>query len=503
MPQTPASRPIRRRLPGVVAPVRAALGKPGGATPATRWLFARLALLSLVLTTPILVATASGPARWAVAAAAMALAVSWTVGYLRGGAGVVADTADTLAVLVLAVAAQVPTGVFAVLVSALWLRSLDGTTLRAYLRPTAYALALAAGLLLRTQGVADAAPHALEHVLITVPILFVTVVVARRLAWTLIERERRDAVAQVHATAVANLIGVTDTATLRRVAQEADQGLCDALPGLRIVKVDAAGQDLLVDSLHGPWAARPARLPSVLLGADDALREAERPVAEPARLDVLAGEVCAWVALRLPVVPQLGAASWLLVGAPRAVPPSAVWVLRNLADHLDLAYSVVRAHDALLERATTDPLTGLANRAAFTAALEAALADEAQSEVSVLFVDMDDFKAINDRLGHQAGDQVLREVGARLLRAARPDDVCARIGGDEFAVLLPGAGARAAGVAAQRVAAAVRAPLRRAGDVVAPLSASVGCATARTGTRPDDLLRRADAAMYEAKRRAS
>lgn len=174
--------------------------------------------------------------------------------------------------------------------------------------------------------------------------------------------------------------------------------------------------------------------------------------------------------------------------------------LKNLGNHMAMAFTVAEAYEALRERAMTDALTGVANRAAFTAALESALADESLCHVSVLFVDMDEFKEINDRLGHEAGDQVLREVATRLRRASRPGDLCGRLGGDEFAVLLPGADARAAEAVAQRVAAAVRAPLRRAGDVVVEMSASVGCATAPTGTGPDVLLRRADAAMYDAKR---
>ena len=481
--------------------LRASLGRPSGAFPATRWLFARLALLSLAVTVPVPL-LAAGPAEAGVVLLASGvLAASWTIGYLRGGTSVAADAVDTLAVLAFAVASDVPSVVFAALVSALWFRSLDGSTLRAYARPVGYSVAIVVALIIW--------PHVGDHsgdpqtllVLSTVPMLFLTVVVARRLAWTFHDRQRRDAVATVYAAAIEKLLGLTQDAEIRRVAAEADHGFCAAVPGLRIAKVDLLGEDLVVQGVRGDWLDPPGRVPAAVIGdARAASGSTEHRITDPRLLDACAGTPCAWIALSLPVVPTLNVRSWLLVGAPGAVPATAVRALRNLANHMALAYAVAEAHDALTERATTDALTGLANREAFTTALESALGDPAVGHVSVLFVDMDAFKEINDRLGHQAGDQVLREVATRLRRASRPGDVCGRLGGDEFAVLLPGADVKAAAVVAQRVAAAVRAPLRRAGDVVVPLSASVGCATAATGTDHEALLRQADAAMYEAKR---
>ncbi|WP_146819753.1 GGDEF domain-containing protein [Actinotalea fermentans] len=502
----PTSSPATDPPTSVPGRLRTSLGRPSGVFPATRWLFARLALLSLAVTLPVPLLTANLVEAGAVLLGSGVLATSWTFGYLRGRTSVGADVADTIAVFAIALASDVPSSIVAALVSALWFRSLEGTATRAYLRPVAYSAALALALALW--------PHVGDHVstteglqfLATVPMLFLTVVVARRLAWMFLERQVRDAVGAVYAAAIEQLLGLTDCAAIREVAAEADRGFCQAVPGLRIAKADADGQHLVIDVRHGDWVAPPERLPLALVGdvpAGDRPRErasAARPVADARLLDAAAGARCVWVALSLPVVPRLGARSWLLVGAPGAVPSSLIRALRNLANHMALAYAVAEAHDALTERATTDALTGLANRSAFTTALGGALADGSLAHVSVLFVDMDAFKEINDRLGHQAGDQVLREVATRLRRASRPGDTCGRLGGDEFAVLLPGADAKAAAIVAQRVAAAVRAPLRRAGDVVVPLSASVGCATAATGTDPEVLLREADAAMYDAKR---
>ena len=119
----------------------------------------------------------------------------------------------------------------------------------------------------------------------------------------------------------------------------------------------------------------------------------------------------------------------------------------------------------------------------------------------VLFVDLDDFKAINDSLGHAAGDRVLQEVGERLRTTVRPGDTVARLGGDEFAFLLEDvADPGDADEVAERVAAALVTPLAVGGVEVA-LRASVGIALAQDGDAAADLLRDADTAMYTAKAR--
>jgi diguanylate cyclase (GGDEF)-like protein/PAS domain S-box-containing protein len=156
----------------------------------------------------------------------------------------------------------------------------------------------------------------------------------------------------------------------------------------------------------------------------------------------------------------------------------------------------------LSHRAFHDELTGLANRALFLDRMDHALrvARPESDPVVVLFVDLDDFKSVNDALGHSVGDQMLRSIADRIRRIAGDGDTPARLGGDEFALLLEDRGGvdRALDVA-EELLASLREPVALAGYDLTVL-ASVGVAVSTPGMTTAGLLRDADIAMYEAKR---
>ena len=163
----------------------------------------------------------------------------------------------------------------------------------------------------------------------------------------------------------------------------------------------------------------------------------------------------------------------------------ALWTLRELQEQLE-------------HQAFHDPLTGLANRVLFIDRLEHALARR-DSQVAVLFLDLDDFKMVNDRLGHAHGDELLRQLADRVRGCLRPADTPARMGGDEFAILLEDADHQALIDVAERIVQCFREPFLVSGSELR-VKGSLGVATNSGGeSNAEDLLRNADVAMYTAK----
>jgi diguanylate cyclase (GGDEF)-like protein/PAS domain S-box-containing protein len=153
--------------------------------------------------------------------------------------------------------------------------------------------------------------------------------------------------------------------------------------------------------------------------------------------------------------------------------------------------------EGLRKRAFHDALTGLANRARFEERLEQASGD---ADTAVLFIDLDNFKTVNDSLGHGAGDQFLSEVARRLSTCVRMGDVVARMGGDEFAVLISGVDAQIrAPRIAERILRELAAPIELERRAITP-SASIGIACGDSAQNAQEILRDADLALYEAKR---
>ena len=251
------------------------------------------------------------------------------------------------------------------------------------------------------------------------------------------------------------------------------------------------------------WRAVAARAtPLVLEPSGPAVSAATMPGGPGRPADVRRPER-PWWAMPVLETGQFWLRGVLVVLAPGAHEPDdhTLEVLRTGARLASICLERAAAQSRLAHQANHDPLTGLPNRLLFLDRCERALlAARRRNEYAVvLFIDLDRFKVVNDSLGHDAGDQLLVAVAARLRQGVRPFDTIARFGGDEFTVLceeLPAA--EGAGIIAERILALFAAPFDLLGREVFE-TASVGVALDRAPQRAEDLIQHADAAMYRAK----
>ncbi len=186
----------------------------------------------------------------------------------------------------------------------------------------------------------------------------------------------------------------------------------------------------------------------------------------------------------------------LTASEPGAQPASFNLVVRDISEHRE-------SMESLLKQATSDQLTGVANRRAFNEAANMELARHTRKprDITLLLVDIDHFKQVNDTYGHPVGDQVIRNLAEVMLRSVRGIDVVARLGGEEFAVLLPSTDKTMGRQIAERIRANVARQAVRAGQLAISYRVSIGVASVGKdiGTL-DDLIAAADQALYEAKR---
>ena len=180
--------------------------------------------------------------------------------------------------------------------------------------------------------------------------------------------------------------------------------------------------------------------------------------------------------------------------------------IRQLAEWLaaqaGIALENARLHDLVQRQAITDDLTGLVNRRRFLAVLDTEVERAAQlgSAIGVILIDLDDFKAVNDRFGHHSGDRVLAAFGSMLREHIRDVDLAARLGGEEFALLLPEVEGRDAVLVAERLRRSLsERPIASVEGNALSSTASFGVAQYRQGDTGEDLLRLADDALYRAK----
>ena len=296
-----------------------------------------------------------------------------------------------------------------------------------------------------------------------------------------------------HAIAVAS----NSTEVFSTVAEEAARTL--DLDGAVVARFRPEGIALL-----GRWGAvgGPANhLDVVLPSATTPLTEAVRHTGRPQRLRSDTPDALGFRS-RVAVPILVDDVLW---GAVKAGSPASVPLARDAEDRLTrfgelvgLAVANAAAHRRLVEQATRDPLTGLSNRHSFQSRvdLEVERADRHGSTFSLGLLDLDEFKAVNDTYGHDVGDAVLVEVGRRLAAAARGEDLIARIGGEEFAWVMPDVDSTHAWKAAERVRTEICAqPFAGVGQ----LTISAGVCDLDEARDADTLFRLADRALYHAK----
>ncbi|MCZ2837546.1 GGDEF domain-containing protein [Modestobacter sp. VKM Ac-2985] len=469
--------------------------RPADLVERTRWLFCAAALVSLVLTS---LGAVPGAETWQLAAitgAVAALVTSWLHRYATARAPLALDLLDAVAICVFALASPVPAAALGVTFAALWFRAVYGRTWETGAYTAAQCAGLVAALALWevVPGHATAAPAA--PLLGALPIAPLLAVVARHLALVLQEHQLAQAWDATLARLVGQLLGVTDVEQIRQRGWEAVEHICRLTPGLSVVLVEDDGALLVVQRSAGSVRQLPPtlnRTPAAAGLAAAAVAHQPWRITPPRQLVACTGGAGSWAAIPMPDEPG----RHLLLGG-RYLRPEGMVAIQSLVNQVSLAVRATSAHRELEVQARTDALTGLANRSSFSAALAAATAGPA-GDPWVLFVDLDDFKPVNDQLGHAAGDELLRAVGARLAGVVRAPGLCARLGGDEFAVLVHAADAGEAEALGRRLVEVASDPVQLAAGT-ARVGASVGAACVLPGVSWTSTLQQADLAMYAAK----
>ncbi len=186
------------------------------------------------------------------------------------------------------------------------------------------------------------------------------------------------------------------------------------------------------------------------------------------------------------------------------LPQPVLLTVNMFAEQVGLSIANIRLREALRNQSIRDPLTGLYNRRYLEEMLERETRRAIRSEqgLGVLMLDLDHFKKFNDTYGHEAGDTVLRETAAFLLKSVRAEDIVCRFGGEEFLVILPQANLKVSQARAERIRSKLRElTVLHQGQPVGRITVSVGVSELPAhGTTPQELIEGADAALYRAKK---
>ncbi|MEC5152129.1 EAL domain-containing protein [Cryobacterium sp. GrIS_2_6] len=464
-------------------------------TEGTRWLFTWLAIATLLLTIPAILASDTEGVTLIALTTGAVLIASWSYGFVMGRVPLVLDLIDSVAFVALALALPDPAAALGVVFGAVWLRGLYGSTTRSLVRCTLYSLALVTTVLLWAPVHGPTAVISPATTLGTIPTVFLTFVIVRQLSIVLRSREqsmRRDR--ELAATG-SLLLGVVDEADIWVIGWAAAQEICVATPGLRVVRVVRDGPALRVVGASGEFAVLPTELPAEVIDTSSGGSTTGSPMADPSALDSAVGAPLAWACL----ASNAQANAWIFVGAPGKIPAEALVAVRALSNQVSLALRNSTVQEELTVQVSSDPLTGLDNRASFMTKLTAILSSSTDAGgVHILFLDLDDFKDVNDLLGHRAGNELLIEVAERMRANTGPKAVCARLGGAEFTVVLAGVEDSGALSIATALGRSIAEPVLLEGNT-AQVGVSIGIATAAAGIEIEELVHQADVAMYAAK----
>ncbi|QXG75963.1 EAL domain-containing protein [Modestobacter sp. L9-4] len=482
--------------PRVAPLLRAALTRlhpPAELVEHTRWLFCVSSIAAVGLTSlTVLSGDVTGWSFLLAAVAAVTFLTSWLHRYRRRRAPLAADLADMAALVLFAAACPRPVLALGVAFPAVWYRAVYGDTRRIVGYGIGVCLALSAALPVWTLVPGHGAQLASSAVLGNLPVLLLTVFVVRHLAVGLFERESTQSRDTALAALGGQLLGVTDRSEILRTAWSTAEAVCAATPGLRAAVLHREGDTLLVQGTAGEFLRPPVSLSAAMVPAEADL-SVPQAVEPPAALVFSSGIRGEWLVVPMPDEP----ANCMLLGGYPTVPRDALLAVQSMLNQVALALRTSSAHRELQAQALTDRLTGLANRTAFSGAMNAALADP-DSESWVLFLDLDDFKVVNDSLGHLSGDRLLAHLGCELTGTLRAEDLCARLGGDEFAVLLRGAGEAEARGIGQRIVEMISTPVELP-EGLARIGASIGATRVQPGLNETLIVHQADVAMYAAK----
>ncbi|GAB3263916.1 GGDEF domain-containing protein [Kineosporia babensis] len=456
-----------------------------------------LTLASTVFTMPHMLAAAADD--WdTLSVSLVILLVSWTVSYRLARVGIFNDVAEALALIGVMSSLDEPAVAFGFVFPMIWFRSLYGSNLQVAVRIVLYEISLilevpASHLL----GQPDD-PHAWAFLLGGMTGYVASGLAGRWVGAESIGRDLSVGRERMVAEKGTALLGLTDPAAIREIAWSAHAEIVRSSKDLRIVKLDMRGEGLVLDRTLGTFAAEvgPMTLADIGVDPSEGLDHEDGvigPLAIPL-LDRAVGRACTWMVLRFS---NYGFVAYIVLGHPQRLEPELLSAVRSVCNQTALAMQNSRVHSQLSEQALTDGLTGLANRAGFTEAVHQMSARREDQSLAVLFVDLDDFKEVNDTLGHKAGDELLLQVANLLRSVTRAQvDVVARLGGDEFAVLLHNTPLEIAEQVAERIVLGVSVLEVTNGLEV---GASIGVAMASAKVRIEDLLVHADVAMYAAK----